>query len=86
MSAYVLIHDRLQPMDYGLPGSSVQGFSRQEFPAGDLPDPGIEPVSPALQADSLLLEPPGKSLWQSSLDYIIKNFYAEITLYACISH
>ena len=30
------------------------------FP-GDLPDPGIEPRSPALQADSLLSEPPGKT-------------------------
>ena len=37
-------------------------FSRQEYWSGlppplpgDLPDPGIEPVSPALQADSLLL-------------------------------
>ena len=29
------------------------------FP-GDLPDPGITPVSPALQADSLPLRPPGK--------------------------
>ena len=30
------------------------------FPSpGDLPDPGIEPGSPALQADSLLSEPPG---------------------------
>ena len=43
------------------------GFSRQEcwiglpFPSpGDLPDPGIEPVSPALQADALPSEPPGK--------------------------
>ena len=43
------------------------GFSRQEcwsgfpFPSpGDLPDPGIEPVSPTLQADTLLSEPPGK--------------------------
>ena len=42
-------------------------FSRQEcwsglpFPSpGDLPDPGIEPGSPALQADALLSEPPGK--------------------------
>ena len=42
-------------------------FSRQEcwngqpFPSpGDLPDPGIEPGSPALQADSLRSEPPGK--------------------------
>ena len=44
------------------------GFSRQEcwnglaFPSPeDLPDPGIEPGSPALQADALLSEPPGKS-------------------------
>ena len=27
----------------------------------DLPDPGIEPRSPALQADALPSEPPGKS-------------------------
>ena len=43
------------------------GFSRQEywsglpFPSpGDLPDPGIEPGSPAWQADSLPAEPSGK--------------------------
>ena len=42
-------------------------FSRQEywsglsFPSpGDLPNPGIKPRSPALQADALLSEPPGK--------------------------
>ena len=29
------------------------------FP-GNLPDPGIEPGSPALQADSLPSEPPGE--------------------------
>ena len=43
------------------------GFSRQECwsgspSRGDLPDPGIEPGSPALQADALLSEPPGKQL------------------------
>ena len=45
------------------------GFSRQEywselpFPSpGDLPDPGIELGSPALQADALPSEPPGKSI------------------------
>ena len=44
------------------------GFPRQEywsglpFPfPGDLPHPGIELVSPAWQADSLLSEPPGKT-------------------------
>ena len=42
------------------------GFSRQEhgsglpFPSpGSLPDPGVEIGSPALQAGSLLPEPPG---------------------------
>ena len=31
------------------------------FPSpGDLPDPGIESMSPALQADALQSEPPGK--------------------------
>ena len=43
------------------------GFSRQEywtglpFPSpGDLPDPAIKLRSPALQADALTSEPPGK--------------------------
>ena len=47
----------------------TMGFSRQEywsglpFPSpGDLPDPGIEPRSPALQADTLPSEPPGKPI------------------------
>ena len=31
------------------------------FSPWDLPNPGIEPGSPALQADSLLSEPPGES-------------------------
>ena len=42
------------------------GFYRQEYWSGlpflfpgDLPDPGIELGCPALQADSLLSEPPG---------------------------
>ena len=44
------------------------GFSRQEYwselpcpSPGDLPDSGIEPGSPALQADSLLSESPPKT-------------------------
>jgi len=43
------------------------GFSRQEywsglpFPSpGNLPDPGIEPRSAAMQAGTLTSEPPGK--------------------------
>ena len=57
------------------------GFSRQEnwsglpFPSpGDLPDPGIKPRSPALQADSKPSEPQGKSIQrQGSLKNYKKN-------------
>ena len=45
------------------------GLFRQEYwgglpfpPPGDLPDPGIEPWLPELQAVSLPSEPPGKLL------------------------
>ena len=55
------------PMDCNPPGSSVHGIFLArilEWAAtsspGDLPDPGIEPVSLALQANSLPLEPSGK--------------------------
>ena len=47
--------------------SQSMGFSRQEYwselpcaSSGGLPDLGIEPMSSALQVDSLLTEPPGK--------------------------
>ena len=53
------------------------GLSRQEYwsglpfpPAGDLPDPGIEPRSPALQADSL---PMGKGSPQSQGGKVNEN-------------
>ena len=69
------------------------GFSRQEylsglpFPTpGDLPNPGIEPRSPAWQADSLPSEPPGT--WQvvkmvnfmSSVFCHNKNKYLKIAI------
>ena len=50
-------------------------FSRQEywsglpFPSpGDLPNPGIEPGSPALQADALPSEPTGKPKLQKHVN------------------
>ena len=56
------------------------GFSKQEhwsglpFPApGDLPDPGIKLKSPALQANSLPSEAPGKPLVDNSQKK--KNYY-----------
>ena len=60
--SHSVISNSLQPCQSSL----SMGFSRQEHwsglpfsSPGDLPDPGIEP-SPALQADSLPSEPPGK--------------------------
>ena len=54
-------------MDCSLPGSSVSGILQARildglpFPSPeDLPDPGMEPRSPALQADSLPTELRGK--------------------------
>ena len=51
----------------------TMGFSSQEYwsglpcpSPGDLPDPWIEPGSPALQADTLPSEPPGKPLRASN--------------------
>ena len=52
-------------MGYSPRGSSVHGILQAEcwsgLPCtpGDLPNPGIEPQSPELQADSLPSEPPG---------------------------
>ena len=55
------------PMDCSLPGSSVHMDSPGKYwsglpcpPPGDLPNPGIESRSHALQVDSLQSEPRGK--------------------------
>ena len=67
-----------EPVTVALQAPLAKGFSRQEYwsgllcpPPGDLPGPGIEPRSPALQADSLLSEPLGKPIktleWASML-------------------
>ena len=72
------------------------GFSRQEywsglpFPSpGDLPNPGIKPRSPALQADTLTSEPPG-TVWITTnwkilqemgipdhVTFLLRNLYAD---------
>ena len=69
-----VVSDSLRPhglLAYQDPPS--MGFSRQEcwsglpFPSpGDLPNPGIEPGYPALQADVLPSEPPGKPCYKRS--------------------
>ena len=54
-------------MDCSLPGFSVHGILQTKIldwaaisSLRDLPDPGIEPVAPELQADSLPSDPPAK--------------------------
>ena len=58
------------------------GFPRQEcwsrlpFPSpGDLPDPGIEPGSPTLQAEALPSEPPGRSKKKKIVDIDLNTQY-----------
>ena len=62
------------------------GFSRQEywsglpFPSpGDLPDPGIEPGSPALQADSLPTELRGKPIALTMWTFVGKVIFSIFT-------
>ena len=66
------------------------GFSRQEywsglpFPSpGYLPDPGNEPGSPALEADALTSEPPGKPM--INLDSVLKNKDITLLTKVCIA-
>ena len=65
--SHVQLFATIQPVDCSLPGSSVHGILQAGilewvtiFFPGDLPNSGIEPGSPALQADSLPSESPGK--------------------------
>ena len=56
-----------KPMDCSPPGFSVHGISQARIlelvvisSPGDLPDPGIEPMSPALADRFFTTESPGK--------------------------
>ena len=75
-SAQSLSHVRLfaTPWAVAHQAPPSMGFSRQEYwselpflSPGDLPDPGIEPRSPALWADALTSEPPGGQTFLWSL-------------------
>ena len=61
------------------------GFSKQEYqnglscpPLGDLPDPGMEPASPALQADSFLLSHRGSPISYVDLGKLLNPLYLKI--------
>ena len=62
------------PMDCSPPGSPVHGILQARYwsglslpSPGDLPDPGIEPGSRTLQADSLPSEPPGSVTFRNCI-------------------
>ena len=68
--------------------SLSMGFSRQEYWSGlpfpspvDLPDPGIEPRSPALQADALPSEPPGNITYNPE---VLCKFCGHLVFGECI--
>ena len=75
-----LVSNCTAPMECRPPRSSVHGISQARIqglvampsPPGNLPNPGIEPRSPALQADSLPSEPLGKPT-----DVFIRMFCVE---------
>ena len=77
------------PWTIACQASPSMGFSRQEYQSGlpfpspvALPNPGIEPGSPTLQADALLSEPPGKAI----LFFILfkKNFSCTGSSFRCM--
>ena len=73
--------------------SLSMGFSRQEywsglpFPSpGDLPDPGIEPGSPASEAFALTSEPPGKNICQGinhSFPWVVRLYTFLLSVSLC---
>ena len=67
------------------------GFPRQEYwsglpcpPPGDLPNPGIKPRSPALQADSLPAELPGKPIHPHMLKDMSRCMHVEFYIIYCL--
>ena len=73
------------PMDCSLPGTSIHRFPKQEywnglpFPSpGDLPDPGIKPMSPALVGKFSTTEPPGKPI------HVCIYIYVCVCVYICV--
>ena len=90
-------------MDYSPLGSHVRGILQERIlkciffywsaysSPGNIPDPGIEPRSPALQADFLWSEPPGKPyicmyicIYIICVCFIYIYIYTHIPVYICL--
>ena len=70
------------PISMGFPRQEY--WSRLPFPSlGDLPEPGIKPKSPALQADSLPSEELGK-LSNYSVPMIVSALFCWLCSYAAL--
>ena len=68
-------------------------FSRQEYwsglpipSPGDLPDSGIKPRSPALQADSLPSEPPRKPQFVLVAFFYASTIFLEFAIFEIVKH
>ena len=77
-------------MNCNPPGFSIHGILQArilEWAAipspGDLPDPGIERGLPALQADSLLTEPPGKHTKKQRHHFANKGLNSQSYDFSC---
>ena len=90
LSCWAVSHS-VQPMDGSLPGSSVHGILQARilewvaipFSTGSS-QPGIEPRAPALQADSLPSEPPGKPRrWRSAFQTMSRILVKKQTSHVC---
>ena len=85
LQPHSVMSDSLQPIDHQAPLS--MGFSRKEywsglpFPSsGDLPDSGIKPRSPSLQADSLPPEPIGHRASPSMLKFMPLSWWRYLAI------
>ena len=99
MFSHSVVSDSCDPMNCSLPGSSVHGIlqaSIQEWVAfffsRALPNPGIEPGSPASQTDSLPIESAGKQNTQAVLNWFVlmhahlHNFINNSHFFTCIEN
>ena len=60
MTPWTIAHQ--VPLSMGISPGQEYWSGLPCHPPGDLPKPGMEPRSPALKADSLLSEPPGRPI------------------------
>ena len=75
-------------MDYSFPGPSIHGISQARIlewlplpSLGDLPDPGIEPATPALAGGFFTAEPPGRPTCMYMYRYTYTHTHTHTYIY-----